>query len=370
MNYKYFTSESVASGHPDKICDQISDAILDAVLTKDSKARVGVECLATYEQLVIAGEVTCKHKIPYEQIARSVIKKLGYTKKAYHFSHTSKVKVAIHHQSPDIALGVDLDGAGDQGMMFGYAVNETEELMPLPITLSHRLVEKMDQLRQSKKLNYLRPDGKSEVKVEYKNGRPFKVNQVVVAVPNDPKISNVQLHHDLYKHLVSPVLSQYGYSIKKSELIINGTGRWEIGGPASDTGLTGRKLIVDTYGGMSRMGGGAMSGKDPSKVDRSAAYAARYIAKNVVAHKLAGRCEVQLAYVIGQPKPITTSIETFGSQKVSQPALEDFAFRKLLDLSVKGIVEGLNLRQPIYEPTARYGHFGRPEFPWEKIVQL
>lgn len=370
MKYKSFTSESVSAAHPDKVCDQISDAILDAVLKVDKKGRTGVECLATFEKLIIAGEVKCTQKIPFEKIGRKVIRELGYTKPEYNFSDKSEVIVAVHEQSPDIAQGVDLGGAGDQGMMFGYAVDETKELMPLPVILSHRLVEEMDKLRQSKKIAYLRPDGKSEVKVAYENGFPVGVEKVVIAVPTDPKITIRQLHEDLYSFLIKPVLLRWGFKIDRKALIVNGTGKWEIGGPASDTGLTGRKIIVDTYGGMARIGGGAMSGKDPSKVDRSAAYAARYIAKNVVANKLARRCEVQLAYVIGVAKPISAAVDTFGTETKPISIIEDFAFNKLLDLSVKGIVEGLDLRRPIYKETARYGHFGRKLFPWEKVVKL
>jgi S-adenosylmethionine synthetase len=370
MKYKTFTSESVSASHPDKLCDQISDAILDEIIRVDKYGRSGVECLATWEKLVIAGEVTCKGKINFEKIARGVIRDLGYTKSEYNFSDKSEVIIAVHQQSRDIAQGVDLGGAGDQGMMFGYAVDETEELMPLPITISHKLVEKMDNLRITKKISYLRPDGKSEVKVRYENSIPTAVEKVVIAVPTDPKISVKQLHDDLYKKLVTPILAKYGYKIKSEDLIVNGTGKWEIGGPASDTGLTGRKIIVDTYGGMARIGGGAMSGKDPSKVDRSAAYAARYIAKNIVANKLAKRCEVQLAYVIGLAKPISAAFDTFGTESKATSVIEDFAFNKLLDLSVKGIVEGLNLRRPIYRKTSSYGHFGRNIFPWEKVVKL
>ena len=370
MNYKSFTSESVAAGHPDKICDQISDAILDAVLKIDPFSRVAIETLVTWERTVIAGEVTCNTKkdLDYKSIAGEVIRSLGYTKKKYNFSDKSEIEVHVHQQSPDIARGVDVDGAGDQGMMFGYAVDETEELMPLPIMLSHRIVEKMDFLRETKKMKYLRPDGKSEVKVNYIKGKPKGVEKVIIAVPTDPGIKKDQLKNDLYKLVVTPVLKSYGYEIDKKNLTVNGTGKWEIGGPASDTGVTGRKIIVDTYGGMSRIGGGAMSGKDPSKVDRSAAYAARFLAKNVVANKLAKRCEVQLAYVIGKPEPITKAIETFGTEKKPLRVIEDLAFNKLLDLSVKGIIEGLDLRKPIYRETARYGHFGRSIFPWEKIV--
>lgn len=369
MKYNDFTSESVASGHPDKICDQISDAILDDALRLDKNSRVGVETLATFNKLIIAGEITCKEKIDFKKIARRVIKSLCYTKKEYNFSYKSDIEVLIHQQSPDIALGVDLDGAGDQGMMFGYACDETSELMPLPITLAHRLVEKMDILRISKRIPYLRPDGKSEVKVKYKNNKPIGVERVVIAVPNDSKITNEDLKINLYNKLIIPVLNKYGFEISKENVIVNGTGKWEIGGPASDTGLTGRKIIVDSYGGMARTGGGCFSGKDPSKVDRSGAYAARYIAKNIVANKLATRCEIQLAYVIGIATPITTAIETFGTEKVKKSVIYDFAFNKLLNLSVRGIVEGLNLKRPLYEKTATYGHFGRSIFPWEKIVK-
>ena len=368
MKYKSFTSESVAAGHPDKVCDQVSDAILDTAISYDPKSRVAVEILATWEKLIIAGEVTCKEKIDYKSVARKIIKELQYDKKIYHFSDKSDIEVLIHQQSPDISQGVDLDGAGDQGMMFGYAVNETDEFMPLPIVLAHKLVSEMDRLRENKIIDYLRPDGKSEVKVAYENSRPVAVEKVIIAVPTNPKITRKRLHNDIYKYLVNPVLKKYGFKIKRKDLVVNGTGKWDIGGPASDTGVTGRKIIVDTYGGMARIGGGAMSGKDPSKVDRSAAYAARYLAKNIVANRMASRCEVQLAYVIGYPKPISTAVDTFGTEKKPLSVIEDFALNKLLDLSVKGIIEGLDLRRPIYRETARYGHFGRDGFPWEKIV--
>jgi S-adenosylmethionine synthetase len=288
----------------------------------------------------------------------------------YRFSDKSDIEVYVHQQSPDIARGVDSDGAGDQGMMFGYAVDETKELMPLPIILSHRLVERIDRFREKERIKYLRPDGKSEVKVNYKNAKPAGIDKVIIAVPTDPKIGNDQLQNDLYKFIVIPVLRKYGFRIDKKDFIVNGTGRWEIGGPASDTGVTGRKIIVDTYGGLARIGGGAMSGKDPSKVDRSAAYAARFLAKNIIANKLARRCEVQLAYVIGQAQPIAKAIETFGTEKKPVRLIEDFAVNKLLDLSVKGIIEGLDLRRPIYLETARYGHFGRNSFPWERVVKF
>lgn len=365
----HFTSESVASGHPDKICDQISDAIVDEALRVDPKARVAVETLVTTNRIVLAGEVTCKKKLDYEAIARKTIKSLGYTKAIYNFWHKSPISVYVHQQSPDIAAGVDDGGAGDQGMMFGYATNETPEYMPMPLVLSHRLVERMDEVREKKILPYLRPDGKSEVKVIYDGGKPVAVDHIVLAVPHDPKISNEKLTADLYDKVVKPVLKKYKLSVPPlSNLIVNGSkGRWEIGGPASDTGVTGRKIIVDTYGAFSRHGGGAFSGKDPTKVDRSGAYAARFIAKNIVAKGLADRCEVRVAYVIGQREPLAKAIETFGTEKKPLSDIESFAW-SLLDLSVPGILEGLNLRRPIYRESARYGHFGRNGFPWEKVV--
>lgn len=364
----HFTSESVASGHPDKICDQISDAIVDAALSVDPMSRVAVETLVTTNRIVLAGEVTCVKKLDYEKIARSVIKSLGYDKKLYNFSHKSPISIYIHEQSPDIAVGVDDGGAGDQGMMFGYATNETPEYMPMPVALAHRIVEKMDEIREKKILSYLRPDGKSEVKIIYENGRPIGVDHIVIAVPHDPKISNKKLKNDLYKKIVIPLCKAYKMVPPNStNVIVNGTGKWDIGGPASDTGVTGRKIIVDTYGAFARHGGGAFSGKDPTKVDRSGAYAARYIAKNIVAKGLADRAEVRVAYVIGQREPLAKAIETFGTEKVTQSEIETFAW-SLLDLSVLGIIKGLNLRRPIYQKTARYGHFGRNGFPWEKVI--
>lgn len=365
-----FTSESVASGHPDKICDQISDAIVDTALTIDPLARVAVETLVTTNRIVLAGEVTVPTKIDYAQIARSVISSLGFTKEIYNFSNKSPVSVYIHEQSPDIARGVDSGGAGDQGMMYGFACNETEEFMPLPIMLAHRLVEQMDRVRDNKTLLFLRPDGKSEVKIEYENGKPQRVAEVVLAVPHDPSVSIEDVKKELIVHVIKPVLTGYGYALPPTkQIVINGTGKWEIGGPASDTGVTGRKIIVDTYGGFARHGGGCFSGKDPTKVDRSSAYACRYLAKNIVAAGLATRCEVRVAYVIGERQPIDKQIECFGTEKKSLATIYDFA-EKLLDLSVPGIINGLSLRQPIYTATACYGHFGRSEFSWEKIVSV
>lgn len=367
--FTYFTSESVVAGHPDKICDQISDAVVDAALSSFSKSRVAVETLVTTNRVVMAGEVTCPKKLDYENIARKVIKSLGYTNGRYNFSYKSPVSVYIHEQSSDIAVGVDDGGAGDQGMMFGFATNETPELMPLPIILAHRLVERMDVLREAKILDFLRPDGKSEVKVRYENGKPKEVDEVVLAVPHDPKITNEKLKHQLLLWVVNPVLKAYHLSkLNLEHLLVNGTGRWGIGGPASDTGVTGRKIIVDTYGAFAHHGGGAFSGKDPTKVDRSAAYACRFIAKNIVAHHLADKAEVRVAYVIGKREPLMKNLELFNTEKKRRKAVEDYAW-KLLDLSVKGIIEGLNLRRPIYQETACYGHFGRDGFPWEEVVR-
>ncbi|KKU81176.1 MAG: S-adenosylmethionine synthase [Candidatus Gottesmanbacteria bacterium GW2011_GWA1_47_8] len=357
----------MAAGHPDKICDQISDAIVDAALSVDSKSRVAIETLVTTNRIVLAGEVTCRKSLEYAQIARNVIKSLGYTNGLYNFSYKSPMSIYIHEQSPDIAAGVDTGGAGDQGMMFGYACRETPEFMPLPIILAHRLVERMDHVREQNILPYLRPDGKSEVKVAYKNGKPIAVEHIVLAVPHDPKKTNSQVKRDLIKNVIRPVLESYEYSLPKN-VVLNGTGKWEIGGPASDTGVTGRKIIVDTYGAYARHGGGCFSGKDPTKVDRSAAYACRYIAKNIVAAGLTDRCEVRVAYVIGHREPIAKSVETFGTEKKSQKTIDSFAWN-LLDLSVSGILSGLNLRRPIYRETARYGHFGRNGFPWELVLQ-
>jgi S-adenosylmethionine synthetase len=366
----YFTSESVAAGHPDKICDQISDAVVDAAIAADPKSRVAVETLVTVNRVVMAGEVTCPKKLDYEKIARDVIRSLGYTKKTYNFSYKSPVSVYIHQQSPDISAGVDSGGAGDQGMMFGYATRESKELMPMPIILAHRLVQRLDEVREKKILPFLRPDGKSEIKVLYENGKPKEVESVVIAVPHDPKVSNEELTTRLIANVITPVLWAYHFKTpSRGHIIVNGSkGRWEIGGPASDTGVTGRKIIVDTYGAMARHGGGCFSGKDPTKVDRSGAYACRFLAKNIVAAGLADRAEVRVAYVIGQREPIDREVETFGTEKKKLSVIGDFAWN-LLDMSVTGILEGLNLRRPIYRETARYGHFGRDSFPWETVVE-
>lgn len=362
-----FTSESVCAGHPDKICDQISDAILDAVLAQDPKGRTAVECMAGNNKLIIAGEIGSHAKVNYEQIAREQIKRLGYCDPKFNFCDKSSIDCYLHQQSVEIAVGVKKKGAGDQGMMFGYANRETKELMPMPIMLAHTLTKKIDQVREDKTLPYLRPDGKSQVTVEYKNGKPVGIVQVVIAVPHKESVDLKQVKSDILKHVVNPVLAEYGFKISTKDLIVNGTGVWHNGGPASDCGLTGRKIIVDTYGGYARVGGGAFSGKEPSKVDRGAAYAARFLAKNIVAAKLADKAEVRLAYFIGAKKPTMQEVETFGTAKKSQKIMNDF-MNKILDTSVEGIIEGLDLRRPIYLKTAAYGHFGRAEFPWEQIV--
>jgi S-adenosylmethionine synthetase len=367
--YKHslFTSESVSAGHPDKLCDQISDAILDEILKLDPVGRVAVETTAGKNHLTLWGEVTTTAKVNYEEVARTQVKRLGYILPELQFTSESPIDVRIHEQSPEISAGVKKKGAGDQGMMFGYANNETPQLMPLPIMMAHALTKKMDEVRENKTLSYLRPDGKSQVTIGYDNGKPARVETVVLAQPHDPSVELTQVKVDLYKHVVQPVLAEFGFAFDEAEVIVNGTGVWHFSGPAADTGLTGRKIVVDTYGGYARVGGGAFSGKDPSKVDRSGAYAARYIAKNIVAHGLAEHAEVSLAYYIGAKQPVMKEVETFGTEKVSDKVLRDFV-DSALDCSVEGIIDGLNLRNGIYLPTAAYGHFGRDGFPWEKIA--
>ena len=365
MNNFIFTSESVCSGHPDKICDSISDAILDEVLRQDSKGRVAVETLATFEKVIIAGEVTANAKVDFEKIVRKRIKDLGYTDPSLNFSDKSSVDIYIHNQSQEIAKGVNKKGAGDQGMMFGFACNDTKTLMPLPITLAHGLAKRIDDVREKNILNYFRPDGKTQVTVEYNNNKPYKVKQVVIALPHKESVEINQVKKDVFENIVKHVLNEYGFTINIKDLIVNGTGIWHKSGPAVDSGLTGRKIIVDTYGGFARVGGGAFSGKDPTKVDRSGAYAARFLAKNIVRQKLADKAEVRLAYFIGAKKPVMQEVETFGTEKASYKTIKDF-IAELLDTSVEGIIEGLNLQRPIYLPTSTYGHFGREEFSWEK----
>ncbi len=368
MNVRLFTSESVAAGHPDKICDAISDAILDAALTQDPKARAGIETVAGANQISLFGEITTTAKLDYETIVRQAIKDHGYTNPAWGFSHESKFTNYLHHQSPEIAQGVDLDGAGDQGMMFGYACNETPEFMPMPITLAHALARRIDEVRESKILEYVRPDGKAQVTVRYEDDKPVAIEKAVIAVAHDESVNAEEVRKGVIEQIITPILGQYGFEVKDEDIIVNGTGLWHIPGPESDAGLTGRKIVVDTYGGYARVGGGAFSGKDPSKVDRSGAYAARFIAKNIVAAGLAEKCEVGLAYVIGRPKPLMQTIETFGTGRVSNKKLHEFK-DNLIDTSVKGITDRLDLHRPIYAKTSAYGHFGKPDLPWEQIIQ-
>ncbi len=363
-----FTSESVCAGHPDKICDQISDAIVDAVLHEDPYGRVAIETLVTTNKVILAGEVTSRAVIDYARVARDQIERLGYTDDKYGFSHKALIDVYIHEQSSEIAVGVDDAGAGDQGMMFGYACRETNNFMPMPIAIAHALTARIDEVREEKLLPYLRPDGKAQVTVGYDNDVPVEIVSVVLAVPHEESEELEKVKDDLYRQVVLPVLSGFELSYPQFHLIVNGTGVWHIGGPASDTGVTGRKIVVDTYGGYARVGGGAFSGKDPTKVDRSGAYAARYLAKNLVAHRFADKAEVSLAYFIGAKKPVMQEVETFGTAKKSDQEIKAFV-SELLDTSVQGILEGLQLRKPLYLATATYGHFGRKGFPWEEIVQ-
>ncbi len=363
-----FTSESVCAGHPDKIADRISDAILDEILKQDPHARTGIETVAGANRVALYGEINTTAKVDFEQVVRETIKTLGYTNSAWGFSHESDFENNIHEQSPEIAQGTNDDtGAGDQGMMFGFAINETPELMPLPIAIAHALTHKLDEVRETKELEYIRPDGKSQVTVQYDDGKPVGVETVVIATAHDEAVTDEVVSKAIYEHVVAPVLKGYGYEIRTDQLIVNGTGTWHIPGPESDAGLTGRKIVVDTYGGYARVGGGAFSGKDPSKVDRSGAYSARYIAKNIVAKGLATKCEVGLAYVIGQPKPLMKTIDVFGTGTASQAEIEAFA-DELIDTSVKGIIDKLDLRRPIYQQTSAYGHFGKPSLPWEQVI--
>ena len=362
-----FTSESVTEGHPDKIADQVSDAILDACLEQDPYSRVAAETLTATGLVVIAGEITTKAYVDFQTLVRGVIASIGYDNALYGFdSNTCAVISSINKQSGDIAQGVDTGGAGDQGMMFGYASNETPELMPAPISLAHKLCRQLAKVRKSGRLPYLRPDGKSQVTVEYdENGKPARIDAVVLSTQHSETVSNEDLHADILKYVIQAVLPA-AWLDEHTKYHINPTGRFVIGGPMGDTGLTGRKIIVDTYGGAGRHGGGAFSGKDPTKVDRSAAYVARYIAKNIVAAGLAERVEVQLAYAIGVAEPVSVLVDTFGTGKISSTKLTELV-RKNFSLTPKGIIESLNLRRPIYQKTAAYGHFGRnePEFTWE-----
>jgi S-adenosylmethionine synthetase len=362
-----FTSESVTEGHPDKIADQISDAVLDACLTEDPMSRVACESLLATGLVVVAGEITTKSYVDFQSVARGVVSSIGYNNALYGFdSNTCAVISTINKQSGDIAMGVDTGGAGDQGMMFGYACNENADLMPMPISLAHKLTHRLSEVRKNGKLSYLRPDGKSQVTVEYDaSHKPVRVDAVVISSQHAETVGNDELRSDILKHVIQAVIPAHLLD-EDTKYHINPTGRFVIGGPMGDTGLTGRKIIVDTYGGMGRHGGGAFSGKDPTKVDRSAAYMARHIAKNVVAAGLADRCEVQLAYAIGVAEPVSVLVDTFGTAKIDPDRIPDLV-RAHFKLTPKGIIESLNLRRPIYCKTAAYGHFGRDDadFTWE-----
>ena len=373
-NTNLFTSESVSEGHPDKVADQISDSIVDAIFSEDTTARIACETMINTGMVVLSGEITTSANIDYQTVARNTIREIGYTSEAMGFdSDSCEVLVSIDKQSPDIAQGVnegegmDLDqGAGDQGLMFGYACNETDVLMPCPITYSHLLVKRQADIRKSGQLNWLRPDAKSQVTVVYEDSKPISIDTVVLSTQHDPDIEHKDIEKAVIDEIIKPVLPE-NMITSKTRYLVNPTGRFVIGGPVGDCGLTGRKIIVDTYGGMARHGGGAFSGKDPSKVDRSAAYAARYVAKNIVAAGLAERCELQLSYAIGVAEPTSISIETFGTGKVEQEKLIG-AIRDNFDLRPKGIINMLGLLRPIYQQTAAYGHFGRADIdlPWER----
>jgi len=362
-----FTSESVTEGHPDKIADQISDAVLDAILAQDPTGRVACETLLTTGLVVVAGEITTSCYVDIPKIARETIKAVGYTRAKYGFDYeTCGVITAIDEQSGDIAMGVDKLGAGDQGLMFGYACTETEELMPLPIMISHKLVQRLTAVRKSGALDYLRPDGKSQVSVRYVDGKPVSVETVVISTQHSPDVTLEKIRQDLVEHVVIPTIPKHLIDPKRITYHINPTGRFVTGGPMGDTGLTGRKIIVDTYGGSCPHGGGAFSGKDPTKVDRSACYMARHVAKNIVAAGLAARAQVQVAYAIGVADPVSIMVETFGTGRVANARLEEM-IRRHFDFTPAGIIKYLDLRRPIYRKTAAYGHFGRsePEFSWE-----
>lgn len=383
MVKKLFTSESVTEGHPDKICDQISDAILDAIFAQDPGARVACETMATTGLVLVSGEITTSCYVDIPHVVRETIREVGYTRAKYGFdAETCAVLTSIGEQSADIALGVDQAleaktgemsdkdieaiGAGDQGMMFGFATNETESYMPLPIDLAHRLARRLSEVRKSNQLNYLRPDGKTQVTVEYEDNKPVRVDTIVISTQHHPDVTHEQIRRDILQYVIYPTVPKELLN-EDTKYFINPTGRFVIGGPQGDCGLTGRKIIVDTYGGMARHGGGAFSGKDPTKVDRSAAYAARHVAKNIVAAGLADRCELQIAYAIGVAQPVSISVETFGTGKLADEKIIELV-KQTFDLRPAGIIKSLDLRRPIYRQTAAYGHFGRTDLdlPWER----
>ncbi len=367
-NHYLFTSESVSEGHPDKICDQVSDAVLDAMLKDDPNSRVACECFATTGLIVVGGEITTETYVDLQKLVRGVIRDIGYEHAGYRFDADScSVINVINHQSPDIAMGVDTGGAGDQGMMFGYATDETPEYMPATLAYAHKLMKELARIRKEKKImTYLRPDSKSQVTIEYdQNNNIVRVDTVVVSTQHDPDVSQEQIRKDIIENLIINVIPQK-YIDEHTKIYVNPTGRFEIGGPHGDTGLTGRKIIVDTYGGRAPHGGGAFSGKDPTKVDRSAAYAARHLAKNIVAAGIARECTIQVSYAIGIAQPISINVNFHNSGEIPEFEIADFIMKNI-DLTPRGIIEKFNLRRPIYRQTAAYGHFGRNEFPWENL---
>lgn len=375
MGRRLFTSESVTEGHPDKVCDQIADALLDEYLKQDPESRVAAEALATTGMVVIVGEVTSKGQVNVEDIVRRTIKEIGYDNTNDGFDYnTCRILISLHEQSPDISMGVTPttnkeQGAGDQGLMFGYATMETAELMPMPINLAHKLTMRLSEVRKKKELSWVRPDGKSQVTIEYDNGKPKKIQTIVLSTQHSPDVDHETIKKEVLARVIEPVCGEM--LDKDTKYYINPTGRFVIGGPAGDSGLTGRKLIADTYGGVGSHGGGSFSGKDPSKVDRSASYMARYVAKNIVAAELADKCEVQIAYAIGVAEPVSLMVNTFGTGKISEERIEDIV-RKNFDLRPGAIIKDLNLKRPIYRKTSVYGHFGRndPDFTWERTDKI